>query len=279
AGALLLSLLPMQNVLAVDIVTALIGVTPLLFFAIPQPARAEHAAGEGGRAVSVWGDFRAGLRYVFAWPALLMIIGLAMLLNFLLTPAFSLLPLLVTNHFGGEAPQLAALQSASGVGLVIGGLALAVWGGFKTRMFTSMMGIAGIGVGALLIGVAPAAALPLAILGMFLTSFMQPMANGPLHAVLQAVVEPSMQGRVFTLIMSGAVAMTPLSLAVAGPVADRIGIQTWYVVAGVVCIGVGVLMRFNPAIRNIENRGQAAEVDAEAPAESAMHVPAEAAMS
>ncbi|MCC7209874.1 MAG: MFS transporter, partial [Anaerolineae bacterium] len=41
AGALLLSLLPMQNVLAVDIVTALIGVTPLLFFAIPQPARAE----------------------------------------------------------------------------------------------------------------------------------------------------------------------------------------------------------------------------------------------
>ncbi len=65
----------------------------------------------------------------------------------------------------------------------------------------------------LLIGVAPASALAVAVVGMFLTSFMQPMANGPLHAVLQAVVEPSMQGRVFTLVMSGAVAMTPLSLA------------------------------------------------------------------
>jgi DHA3 family macrolide efflux protein-like MFS transporter len=277
AGALLLSLLPMQGVLAIDIVTALLGIVPLLFFAIPQPARAEHSAGAGGR--SVLGDVRAGLRYVFAWPGLLMIIGMAMLLNFLLTPAFSLLPLLVTNHFEGQAPQLAALQSASGVGLVVGGLALAVWGGFKSRMFTSMMGIIGIGAGTLLIGVAPATALPLAVAGMFIVSFMQPMANGPLHAVLQAVVEPAMQGRVFTLVMSGAVAMTPLSLAVAGPLADRIGIQTWYVVAGLTCIAVGVVMRFTPALRNIEDRQQAAQTNVEAVPEGAVQVSPEAATS
>lgn len=282
AGALLLSLLPMQSVLTVDIVTALLGIVPLLFFAIPQPVPAEHTAGAGGR--SVWGDMRAGLRYVFAWPGLLMIIGMAMLLNFLLTPAFSLLPLLVTNHFEGQAAQLAMLQSASGVGLVIGGLVLAVWGGFKSRMLTSLMGVVGLGIGTLLIGVAPASALAVAVVGMFLTSFMQPMANGPLHAVLQAVVEPSMQGRVFTLVMSGAVAMTPLSLAVAGPIADRIGIQTWYVVAGSVCIVAGLLMRLSPAVRTIESRGQAsgsdaAEAVAEALPDGTRQVPAEAATS
>ena len=35
-----------------------------------------------------------------------------------LSPAFSLLPLLVTDHFGGQAPQLAGLESAMGVGSV-----------------------------------------------------------------------------------------------------------------------------------------------------------------
>jgi DHA3 family macrolide efflux protein-like MFS transporter len=148
-------------------------------------------------------------------------------------------------------------------------------------MITSMMGIVGLGSGTLLIGIAPADALPIAIVGMFLCSFMQPMANGPLHAVLQAVVEPSMQGRVFTLVMSGAVAMTPLSLAVAGPLADRIGIQSWYVVAGAVCVVAGLLMRLNPAVRNIEAKGQAAastvEANAEALPDSPIQVPAEAA--
>lgn len=273
AGALLLGLMPMHSVLAIDIATALLGIAPLLFLAVPQPARAESAASQAGR--SVWGDFREGLRYVFAWPALLMIIGVAMLLNFLLTPAAALLPLLVTNHFEGQAPQLAALQAAGGIGLVLGGLALAVWGGFKTRLLTSVMGVIGIGAGALLVGVAPAAVLPVALAGMFLSSFMQPMANGPLFAVLQAVVEPAMQGRVFTLLMSGSVAMTPLSLAVAGPLADRIGIQAWYVVAGVVCIAAGVVMRFSPALRHLED-GRQAEGAAELSPDGGAPVRAEA---
>ena len=61
-----------------------------------------------------------------------------------------------------------------------------------------------------------------------------------------------MQGRVFTLITSAASAMTPLSLLVARPVADHIGIQTWYVIGGVVTaiLGLGAFMA--PAIVNIE---------------------------
>lgn len=55
-----------------------------------------------------------------------------------------------------------------------------------------------------------------------------PIANGPFHAVIQAAVTPEMQGRVMSLIGGTATAMTPLSLAVAGPVSDSYGIRTWY---------------------------------------------------
>jgi len=34
---------------------------------------------------------------------------------------------------------------------------------------------------------------------MFVAGYMNPITNGPVHAVLQAVVAPEMQGRVFTL--------------------------------------------------------------------------------
>lgn len=262
-GALLLALLSVPVILAIDVVTALLGIAPLLLFAIPQPARRRAEDGDAARP-SVWHEMIEGLRYVRAWPGLMIVIGMAMLLNFLLTPAFSLLPILVTNHFGGMAPELAALNSTLGIGVVLGGIALGVWGGFRRRIMTSLAGIVGIGIGTLLIGVSPAGALWMAIAGMFIAGFMQPMANGPLQAVMQASVAPEMQGRVFTLLTSGAVAMSPLSLAVAGPIADAVGVQTWYVVAACACIGMGLLATATPALVNLErNNGAASEAAVE----------------
>jgi len=51
------------------------------------------------------------------------------------------------------------------------------------------------------------------------------LTNGPLLAVVQAVVAPDMQGRVFSLINSVSTGMTPLGLAIAGPVADALGVN------------------------------------------------------
>jgi DHA3 family macrolide efflux protein-like MFS transporter len=73
-----------------------------------------------------------------------------------------------------------------------------------------------------------------------------------------------MQGRVFTLISSFATAMTPIGLLFAGPIADRLGVQTWYVIGGVITASLGALAFFIPAIMNIESdrHGQAKEASA-----------------
>ena len=44
-GALLLSMLPMQSVLAIDVITAVIAMIPLLFIHVPQPDAPARAAG------------------------------------------------------------------------------------------------------------------------------------------------------------------------------------------------------------------------------------------
>lgn len=270
-GALLLSVLPLHGVLAIDIVTALMAVLPLLFIAIPQPVHKleTDAAGAGGARPSMLGDLRAGLRYVAAWPGLLAIILMAMALNFIINPAFSLMPILVTKHFGGGALQLGWLQSAWGVGVVAGGLALSAWGGFRRRVVTSLMGIVGMGIGTLAIGLAPASAFTLALGGMFFGGFMNPMANGPLFATLQSTVAPEMQGRVMSLVGSGAAAMMPLSLLIAGPVADALGVRVWYVIGGLACAIIGLAAFAVPAIMNVDQNQRDAQGAADAPAAAA----------
>ena len=251
-GALLLDWLSIQGILFIDVGTALMAVLPLLFIPVPQPQPAAGAGAAAGKA-TFWDDFRSGLRYVFGWPGLVIIGGMAMLINFLISPSFALLPLLVTEHFGGQAIQLAGLKSTLGIGVIIGGLFLSVWGGFRRRIATSLVGLLGMGVGGLMIGVAPASAYPLAIAAMFVIGFSLPITNGPLMAAAQAVVEPDMQGRVFTLMGSVSGAMSPLGLIIAAPVADKLGIQTWFIIGGIVTFVMGIAGYFIPAAMNLED--------------------------
>jgi DHA3 family macrolide efflux protein-like MFS transporter len=200
-------------------------------------------------------DLRAGLRYVAGWPGLMAILLMAMGINFILSPSSSLMPLLVTKHFGGGALHLGWLESALGIGVVLGGLLLSAWGGFRRRIVTSLLGVVGIGTGIVLMGLAPASWFWLALGGMFVTGFMNPMANGPLIAVLQGTVAPEMQGRVMSLVQSGATAMMPLSLLMAGPLADLLGVRIWYLVGGVSCVALGLLAFTVPAIIHVEENG------------------------
>jgi DHA3 family macrolide efflux protein-like MFS transporter len=254
-GALLLSLLPMQGILAIDILTALLAITPLLFIPIPQPVRSTQAQEAGSQEMTggFMQDVREGFRYVLSWPGLLAILIMATLINFLLTPTSSLMPLLVTKHFGLGALQFGLMDSAWGFGVILGGLILSAWGGFNRKVVTSMMGIIGIGIGVTIVGLSPANMYWLAIAGMALSGIMNPITNGPLFALLQSTVRPDMQGRVMSLVVSAATAMSPLSLMVAGPVSDAVGIRTWFWFGGVTCLLIGIGTFFVPAIMNVES--------------------------
>ncbi len=203
-------------------------------------------------------DLREGLRFVWGWPGMMMIIALAMLINLLINPGFSLMPIMVTEHFGGGALELAWLQSAWGIGMVLGGITLGVWGGFNRRIVTAMLAVTLLAVGVTVLGLTPATAFMLAVGAMFFGGFMNPIANGSLFATLQVTVPPEMQGRVFTLVLGGATAMSPLGLAIAGPVADALGVQIWFLIGGIATVIMGAGSFFIPAIMHIEDK--AAEV-------------------
>jgi DHA3 family macrolide efflux protein-like MFS transporter len=247
-GALLVSWLPFPAIMGVDVVTALVAVSLVGLMQLPQPPRDAATAA----VASIRRELREGLAYIWHWPGLRGVLLLSGWINLLLTPAFTLMPILATRHFGGGALELAWLNSALGVGTVAGGLLLSVWGGFKRRIYTSLLGLVGLGLGILIVGVAPGAFFWLALAGFGLAGVMSPLTNGPFFAILQAVVAPEIQGRVFTTMMSFSTAMAPLGLALAGPVADRFGVQLWYLVGGAFCLLVSGLIIASPAMMRLE---------------------------
>ncbi len=251
-GALLLAVVPMEGILAIDVVTAMLAVIPLFFFQVPQPERHDLQPEANGKS-SFWQDFRAGFSYVWGWPGLMLIGVMATVINFLLTPAFSLLPILVTRHFNGKAIQLATLESFSGIGFIVGGLVLSAWGGFKRRILTTLWGLIAMGLGILVMGLLPSSAFVIAVAAILFVGIMSPIVNGPLLAAVQAAVAPEMQGRVFTLITTMASGMSPIGLIIAGPIADKLGVQTWFIIGGIVTGLMGIAGFFIHAIMHFED--------------------------
>ena len=263
-GAFLMQVLPLYAIMGIDVLTAAFAIAPLFFIHIPQPERRAEAipAAPGERrspVVLLWRDVVAGFTYIWHWTGLFIILLMATVLNMLANPAFSLLPILVKNHFGGEALQLGWLSSSWGIGLIAGGLTLSVWGGFRRKIYTSLTGLVGMGLGTLVVGIASPTGFWLAWAGMLFSGFMNPIVNAPLLALLQSAVAPEIQGRVFTAVGSMAGAASLLGMAIAGPVADWVGVQVWFIAAGVISMSMAVAMRMIPAVMQLEDEASKRE--------------------
>jgi DHA3 family macrolide efflux protein-like MFS transporter len=254
-----------------------VGIILLLAARVPQPPIRASARAAG--AQTMLHDIKEGFRFVLDWKGLTYILLVSALLNFFINPAMSLLPLFVVRDLGGQAIQLGSLESAMGAGIIFGGLVLGAWGGFRKRIYTSIMGVAGMGLGILVLANTPASAFFVAVAGMGLMGFMNPMGSGPLFAVLQSAVPPQIQGRVLSAIGAATGLATPIGLLLIAPLGDVIGVRGCFAISGAAFVVIAVAMRFVPAVMHMED-GAAAAAEAfrrpvrrEAVAEADIHSP------
>jgi DHA3 family macrolide efflux protein-like MFS transporter len=247
-GAVLIAILPMQWVLSVDLFTAAIAILTLVLVTIPEVRRAE------GRTTSVRADLREAFIYLASWKGAVWLMVIFMFINFLINPAFALLPLLTLKHFGLGAIEYAAMESMAGLGMIVGGLVLGVWGGAHRKIVTCMAatGICGLGVG--LIGVLPPEGYLLAVASCLLVGVTLSIINGSIVAIMQKGIRADMQGRALALLNSGVAAMSPAGLLLAGPISDTIGIQVWFIIGGVAMVFTALVSIFIPAIMRMEDR-------------------------
>ena len=255
-GALVLILLPMSTILMLDVATAFIAISALAAVHVPQPERKSPLVEK-----SVLGDMMDGFRFLRKSRGLLLIVLMAMFLNLVGGPASTLIPILVTNHFHGDVSSLAIIQSASAIGMVLSGVFLGIWGGGKKRTVTALVTLIGMGILEILIGLMPPDAFLQATALFFFMAALGTIVNGSILALLQSTIPVDMQGRVFALFGSGATAMMPIGLIIAGPVADVYGVPIWFVVSGLATIVLTTAALLSPSVRALDEVTETASAE------------------
>ena len=214
----LLAIIGIVGVLVIDIVTFSFAIGALLFVHIPQPkASADGVSGKG----SILQEAAFGFRYIVRRQSLL---GLQLTFFFInLTSAFgmALLAPMLLARTGSEEAVLATVQSVGAVGGVLGGLLLSVWGGPKRRVHGVLLGMMGASLfGELLLGLGQSVIVW--SVASFAQALLVPIINGSNQAIWQAKVPPDVQGRVFAARRMIAQFTIPISLLLAGPLADQV---------------------------------------------------------
>jgi MFS family permease len=180
---------------------------------------------------SVWGDLRAGVRYVAStrWLLWTLIFGSSLAL-IIQGPIEVLLPFLTRDRFENAEATFGILLAAFGIGGAVGSLVVSSLR-LPRRYLTLMIAFWGGGTLPLvLIGFADALWLMLGAL------FIVGAATGAgvviWGTLLQRLVPPEMIGRVASLDFFVSIAFMPVSIAIAGPLSLIVPIPITFIVAG-----------------------------------------------
>ncbi len=181
---------------------------------------------------SAFTDMAEGFRYMVRTPWLLATLLFAsLMLLVVMGPLEVLIPFLVKDRLGGDAGDHALVLAAFGIGGAVGSL---VMGSMRMprRYLTIMNLMWGVScVPFLVIGAANALWMVIASALLMGAAFSAPMVIW--GTLLQRRVPPALLGRVSSLDFFVSVSLMPVSMAVAGPVAEAIGLRATFTLAGV----------------------------------------------
>jgi DHA3 family macrolide efflux protein-like MFS transporter len=227
----------------IDVVTALIGVGLVLMVRVPRLVRSDD-----GATPSYFGDLAAGVRYIGAHgPVKWLMTVFAVTMVLVGAPSY-LTPLMVTRTFGDEVWKLTANEIFWAVGMLLGGMAMAVVGPRVTnRMGLILAVVLGAGVFTAGLGLATNMWVFFAFGLVVGTSFT--LMSAPAMAILQETVEPEMQGRVFGFVGIVMTVAMPLSMVVFGPLADTYSVESLLVVAGALLTAFVLVVLAIPSAR------------------------------
>jgi len=217
AAGILLPVIGIGGIMAFDVLGFIIAVGALAVINIPQPPGVTSAK----ERPSLLKDSIFGFRWLMARPSLIWIQIIFFFANFTTSISFALLAPMILSRSGNDLIVLGSVQSAFGVGGVIGGLLMSVWGGPKRRVYGLLLGAVSSSLfSTMLMGLGRDATLWVAAAFFFM--FINPITNGCGQAIWQSKVPPELQGRVFSTRRLLAQASQPVAMFVAGPLADRI---------------------------------------------------------
>ena len=242
-GILLYTAWGFSAVLVMDAACAAMACACLAIAQLPYAHGAsEHAVHNG-----VMVDLREGLSAIMSDAGMRALLGMAMVAMLLFLPLSTLSPLMTYDWFGGDGFAASLVEAAGGIGLLVGSVAMMAWGGGKKLVRVLVMAGVAIGACCIICGLLPRDGF--SAFTVVIGAAMAAVAafNAPVIPLMQKRIDPAKFGRVMGLFGALTTLAYPVGLFVAGPAADALGINCWFVVIGVaLCVTMAAFSLCRP---------------------------------
>ena len=238
-----------SGMVALDIAGAIIASLAVALIRIPKPEKAEETRSD----TSFWIEMKEGYSIVKQDKGVFALIWIAAAFMLLYSPINALFPLMSLDYFEGTTLQASVAEIAFSAGMIIGGIILGLWGGFKNRGIGISISIALMGVPIFISGLLPQNGFWGFAFLCVIMGISGPFYNGPVTALMQERIAADYLGRVFGLYGSAVSLAMPVGLIISGFFADGIGVNKWFLITGILIVFISVLCHVIPSIKNIDS--------------------------
>lgn len=234
SGAML-SMVSMEAVLCIDVVTAIVGIGITMTIKIST-----HRIVDTKKTTVQ--EIKEGFMYLEKDPLIKKILGYQMTILFLISSSAFLTPLMISRVFGSEVWRLTFSEMTYSLGMIIGGLLVTNFGHYKNKLQITIF--AGMLYGVLMIGLGTIPIFFGYLICNTLIGMTAPCYNAPITVALQQRVSSHMQGRIFSLMQISTTCALPLGMVLFGPLSDYLPVQVVLIAGGTMVIIVSLYMLF-----------------------------------
>lgn len=248
-GIFLYTTLGFSSVMFLDFAGACVAILGLVLAKVPtviDPKAADQ---------HVTTNLRDGWRAIARTRGLVLLMGAVAIGMLLFGPLSALCPLMTYDHFGGDGYAASIVEAAFGIGMIVGSVVLMVWGGGKR--LAGLIAVAAIMVGTTTAGcgLLPSTAFPGFVALMGVLAFACAWFNGPLMTLVQRHVPDDKMGRAMGLFFALTGLAAPIGVALGGVLAESIGVAPFFLIDGLGCLLLGLVVYLPRPVRALDTEG------------------------
>ena len=227
-GATLLVFWSFYMILWVDVITFFIALIPLLLITIPSVKQISLTE-EKVEKSSFIKEFRLGLKTLKIIPGIIIMVVIAMLLNFLIRPFDSLMTLYIFDFHGGKEGHLAITQMVFTGGMIAGAILTSIKKNWNNKIRVIFISLVFALLGYLIFAIAPPGFYIILGLGGAILGFNLPIINSLYQTFIQTTVPADKLGRVTSIDHALSSSISPIGSLISGPLALLFGIQFLFI--------------------------------------------------
>ena len=246
-AALLYSVWDLNAIIAIDVLGAVIASITVAIVRIPKL---------GDQVQSLEPNFiremKEGIVVLRQNKGLFALLLIGTLYTFVYMPINALYPLISMEYFNGTPMHISITEIAFASGMLAGGLILGRLGSYEKRVPLITGSFFMMGASLAIAGLLPPSGFIIFVVCCAIMGLSVPFYSGVQTALFQEKIKPEYLGRVFSFTGSIMSLAMPLGLILSGFFTDRIGINHWFLISGILIIGIAIVCPMMTEIRKLD---------------------------